>query len=90
MNKKFLIHQHNDKKKIDVNDLVCRNQRLQGELDELNAKIRHLEENMMKTTDEWKYIEKAENTVKQLGNDNDRLKQDIASLSKEKDTALLR
>lgn len=44
----------------------------------------------MKTTDEWKYIEKAENTVKQLGNDNDRLKQDIASLSKEKDTALLR
>lgn len=77
-------------KRIDGEDLVCRNQDLQGELDELNAKIRPLEDNKMKTTDEWKYKEKVENTVVQLRNDNDRLKQEIASLSKEKDTELLR
>lgn len=77
-------------KRIDGEDLVCRNQGLQGELDELNAKIRHLEDNKMKTTDEWKYIEKVENTVVQLRSDNDRLKQEIASSSEEKDTELLR
>lgn len=70
--------------------MICRNQRLQGELNELNAKIRHNEENRMKTTEEWKHIEKVQNTVVQLGNDNDRLKQDIATLSKEKDSALSR
>lgn len=70
--------------------MLCRNQLLQGKSNELHAKIRYLEENRRNTTDEWKDLEKVRNSVVQLGNDNDRLKQDIDTLSKEKDNALSR
>lgn len=67
--------------------MVCRNQRLQDELNNLNAKIWHLEENRMETTDEWKHWVETKDAVKQLEKDNDRLNQNIDTLSKEKDIA---
>nr|XP_034301646.1 intracellular protein transport protein USO1 isoform X3 [Crassostrea gigas] len=68
-------------------NLFQRNQRLQDELNNLNAKIWHLEENRMETTDEWKHWVETKDTVKQLEKDNDRLNQNIDTLSKEKDIA---
>lgn len=70
--------------------MVCRNQRLQDEFNKLNVKFRHLEENRMETTDEWKHLEETKDTVKLLEKDNDRLNQNIDTLSKEKDSALSR
>lgn len=70
--------------------MVCRNRRLQGELNELHAKIGHPEENRLKTTDDWKPLEDIKDTALQLRNDNDRLKQNIGILSEEKDSALSR
>lgn len=67
--------------------MVCRNQRLQDELNKLRVKIRNLEENNMETTDEWKHLVETKDTVKQLEKDNDRLNQNIDTLSKEKDIA---
>ncbi|XP_052672944.1 golgin subfamily A member 6-like protein 22 isoform X2 [Crassostrea angulata] len=71
-------------------NLFQRNQRLQDEFNKLNVKIRHLEENRMETTDEWKHLEETKDTVKLLEKDNDRLNQNIDTLSKEKDSALSR
>lgn len=47
------------------------------------CKIKDLEEYRKTTVDDWKSLKELKDIVKQLGNDNDRLKQDI-------DTALLR
>lgn len=44
----------------------------------------------METTDEWKHLEETKDTVKLLEKDNDRLNQNIDTLSKEKDSALSR
>lgn len=41
----------------------------------------------METTDEWKHLVETKDTVKQLEKDNDRLNQNIDTLSKEKDIA---
>lgn len=41
----------------------------------------------METTDEWKHWVETKDTVKQLEKDNDRLNQNIDTLSKEKDIA---
>eukprot|EP00105_Crassostrea_gigas_P000950 XP_011412931.1 PREDICTED: probable DNA double-strand break repair Rad50 ATPase isoform X7 [Crassostrea gigas] len=71
-------------------NIFQRNQRLQDELDKLNVKIRHLEENRMETTDEWKHLVGTKDTVKLLEKDNDRLNQNIDTLSKERDSALSR
>lgn len=70
--------------------MVCRNQRLQDELNKLRVKIRNLEENNMETTDEWKHLVETKDTVEQLEKDNDRLNRNIDTLSKEKDSALSR
>lgn len=70
--------------------MVCRNQRLQDELNKLRVKIRNLEENNMETTDEWKHLVETKDTVEQLEKDNDRLNRNIDTLSKEKDSTLSR
>lgn len=56
-------------------------------MNELNAKIKHLEEYKMKTTVDLKYLKELKDTV---ANGNDKFKLDIATLSKEKDIALAR
>lgn len=53
----------------------------------LNAKIKHLEEYIMKTTVDLKHLKELKDTV---ANDNEKVKWDIATLSKEKDIALAR
>lgn len=66
--------------------MVCRNQRHQSELNErriIELQIKDLEEYRKTTVDDWKSLKELKDIVKQLGNDNDRLKQDI-------DTVLLR
>lgn len=41
----------------------------------------------METTDEWKHLVETKDNVEQLEKDNDRLNQNIDTLSKEKDIA---
>lgn len=53
----------------------------------LNAKIKHLEEYIMKTTVDLNHLKELKDTV---ANDNEKVKWDIATLSKEKDIALAR
>lgn len=53
----------------------------------LNAKIKHLEEYIMKTTVDLKHLKELKDAV---ANDNEKVKWDIATLSKEKDIALAR